>query len=361
MNTTPLGENILAWYRENARSLPWRGIRNPYGIWVSEIMLQQTRVETVIPYYRRWMQTFSSIAVLAGSEQQSVLSLWEGLGYYRRALNLHRAARVVVQEHHGKLPETAKALQTLPGIGRYTAAAIASIAFGENIAALDGNIKRILARVFSLRESIGESQTVRQLWLLAEENLPPGHAGEYNQGLMDLGALICTPHNPGCSSCPLAAICRAFAARIQNTLPVRTPRRKIPHYTVTAGILHKGEHVLVAQRPEHGLLAGLWEFPGGKQNPGETLPACLQRELDEELGIKVAVEQAYGKYKHAYTHFRITLHAFHCRIIDGEPAAKVHRKLHWSPIDQLAAYPMGKIDREIAKNLMEDFRKQSVP
>ncbi|HEY62425.1 MAG TPA: A/G-specific adenine glycosylase [Anaerolineae bacterium] len=356
---TPLAKHLLPWYQNNARALPWRDDPAPYKVWISEIMLQQTRVETVIPYFTRWISALPTIADLAAANLQTVLSLWEGLGYYSRARNLHKAAQIIIQDHGGMLPETIQSLRGLPGIGRYTAAAIASIAFNQDFAALDGNIRRVLTRVYNIREPIGTTQTEKDLWRLAEENLPPGRASEYNQGLMDLGAMICSRRNPHCALCPLKTICKAFALHTQDELPIRPIRMKTPHYTVTAGILQKDDHILIAQRPMKGLLGGLWEFPGGKIEPNEDLTACLRRELLEELDVQVEVGDEYGKYKHAYTHFRITLYAYKCRLTRGEPIAKEHSQVRWVSIGELPDFPMGKIDRQIAKKLISTTMRET--
>jgi A/G-specific adenine glycosylase len=349
---SPFAKHTLDWYARNARKLPWRERPEPYAVWIAEIMLQQTRVETVIPYYQRWMERFPGIQALAEAGERQVLSTWEGLGYYSRARNLHRAARIVMAEYAGKLPDEASKLRKLPGIGRYTAGAIASIAFGRDEPALDGNIRRVLARVFNIdipaRSPAGESR----LWELAEQNLPPGRAGDYNQALMDLGAVICTPRRPDCPACPLASLCQAYALGVQGERPVLGRRHPIPHHTVTAAVIQRGGVVLIAQRPADALLGGLWEFPGGKQEPGEELASCLQREIREELGVDVAVGEALGIYRHAYTHFRVTLHAFTCTLQDGaEPQALQVSDLRWVSVQELDHYPMGKMDRQIAEML----------
>ena len=208
MKPTNFATNLLIWYKQHGRDLPWRVIKDPYATWVSEVMLQQTRVETVIPYFRHWMELFPTIADLAQSTQQSVLSIWEGLGYYSRARNLHRAAQMVMQNMGGELPRDPNALSELPGVGRYTAGAIASIAFGLDVPTLDGNIRRVLARVFNLIEPAHSSKGENLLWKVAGENLPAGQAGEYNQALMDLGAIICTPRAPDCPNCPVNGLLR---------------------------------------------------------------------------------------------------------------------------------------------------------
>ena len=345
---------LLTWYQQNARELPWRDHPDPYAVWISEIMLQQTRVETVIPYYQRWMQRFPNIASLAAASQQDVLTAWEGLGYYSRARNLHHAARVIMQEHGGRLPQDLKALRRLPGIGRYTAGAIASIAFNMDEPALDGNIRRVLARLYDVVEPARSAPGERRLWELAAANLPSGQAGVYNQALMDLGSTLCTPRSPDCPRCPLNSLCQARLRGVQEQRPVIQPRPATPHYTVTAAVIERRGRFLIAQRPPDGLLGSLWEFPGGKLRPGEDLATCLKREISEELAAEIQVGSPIGVYRHAYTHFRITLHAFCCRLVDGcQPQARQVQDIRWASLSELPDYPMGKVDRQISARLME--------
>jgi A/G-specific adenine glycosylase len=350
--TTQLSRQLLTWYDRSARRLPWRGERDPYRIWISEIMLQQTRIETVIPYYQRWLERFPTLEDLASASQQEVLQAWEGLGYYSRARNLHRAARIIIIDLDGSFPTDRTALEQLPGIGRYTAGAIASIAFGQDEPALDGNIRRVLSRIMNLELPARSPQGERLLWQYARDHLPLGRAGDYNQALMDLGATICTPRAPACSTCPLENLCQARQLGVQEERPVGQARPAVPHYVVTAAVIHRNGRVLIAQRPEGGLLGGMWEFPGGKVEPGEDLPAGLRREILEELAVDIEVGEHFGVYEHAYTHFRVTLHAFSCQLVHGEPQAVEASDLRWVVPDDLRAYPMGKIDREISKRLV---------
>jgi A/G-specific adenine glycosylase len=342
---------LLDWYARRGRSLPWRGSHNPYAIWVSEIMLQQTRVKTVIPYFERWMARFPSVATLAAASEQDVLSFWEGLGYYSRARNLHKAAKIVVEAYGGELPRDPTALRKLPGIGRYTAGAIASLAFGLDTATLDGNIRRVLARAFDVSEAADSPAGERTLWSLAGENLPKGRAGDYNQALMDLGATVCLPRYPACHACPVDELCKARALGVQEERPVLKPKVSVPHYVVTAAVLRRDGKVLLARRPSKGLLGGMWEFPGGKVEAGESLEACLVREIGEELAAGIRVGDPFGVYRHAYTHFRITLHAFLCELKDGEPRPVEAAELAWVAPADLGNYPMGKVDRQIARRL----------
>jgi A/G-specific adenine glycosylase len=319
-------------------------------------MLQQTRVEAVIPYFEGWMRKFPSLPELAAASEREVLSAWEGLGYYSRARHLHAAARQVVESYGGRLPNDPVELQTLPGIGRYTAAAIASMAFGVDIATLDGNLKRVFARLFDVAEAVDSPAGEKRLWELAETHLPSGRAGDYNQALMDLGSAVCLPKKPRCPICPLSELCLARQAGTQETRPVRKPKKEVPHYTVTAAVVRRDGRYLLARRPVEGLLGGMWEFPGGKQEPGEDLPAALQREIREELGAQVQVGEPLGVYRHAYSHFRITLHAFECTLDGREPQPLEASELAWVPPAALSDYPMGKVDRRIATALQSRER-----
>ena len=347
---------LLKWYQENARELPWRSCHSAYCIWVSEIMLQQTQVDTVIPYFNRWMKAFPDVQTLSRADEQSVLALWEGLGYYSRGRNLLKAAKMVRDEMEGQLPQTMEELQRLPGIGRYTAAAIASIAYNLDIAAVDGNIRRVISRLFDIIEPARSTQSERKIWSLAQAHLPPGQASDYNQAMMDLGATICTPKDPNCDQCPVAEFCLAFQRGVQAERPVKKPRKVTPHLTVTAAVIRQDGRVLLAKRPSSGLLGGLWEFPGGTlEEFDENLQACLRREILEELGINIHVGEAFGQYKHAYTHFKITLHAFLCTSALGEkPKPLDCDALAWVKLAQLQDYPMGKVDRLIATKLEKE-------
>ncbi len=354
---SPFADALLAWYATHARDLPWRGHPDPYAVWVSEVMLQQTQVETVKPYFARWMARFPTVAALAQADEQDVLALWEGLGYYRRARALHRAAREVLARYGGRLPADPEALQTLPGIGKYTAHAIASLAFGRDVPVLDGNVKRVLARAFAVDTPVDTAAGERALWALAEAHLPRGKAADYNQALMDLGATVCTPRAPRCASCPLEALCRARQSGNPEAFPKKRRRQRQPHYTVVAAVIYRDDgRVLIAQRPAEGLLGNLWEFPGGKVEQGETLEAALKREILEELAVAIDVEAPFGVYRHAYTHFRVTLHAFLARLVRGEPQAVGVQAWRWVTRDALDAFPMGKIDRQIARRWQDRGR-----
>lgn len=320
-------------------------------------MLQQTRVETVIPYYERWMQLFPTLQSLAQAPEQSVLAVWEGLGYYSRARNFHKAARQVMELYQGRVPDNISLLKKLPGVGRYTAGAVASIAFGQNEATLDGNIRRVLARLFDVSLPARSPEGEARLWDLARQILPRGEAGDFNQALMDLGATVCTPRSPACLVCPLSSECQALAAGTQQERPVLNKKPPIPHYLVTAAIICRGPKMLISRRPENGLLGGMWEFPGGKLEAGETLAQGLAREIQEELAAQIEVGEPFGVYHHAYTHFKVTLHAFFCSLSNGsEPSPIEASELRWVLPGEFENFPMGKIDRQIARRLTEHFQ-----
>ena len=345
---------LLSWFRENARDLPWRDTQDPYAIWVSEIMLQQTRVETVIPYYQRWLVEFPTLESLAEAEEDRVLKSWEGLGYYNRARNLQAAARIVVDQYQGIIPAENDSLQSLPGIGPYTAGAILSIAFNQPAPILDGNLRRVFTRFFNINSPLHTNNTENLLWELAESLLPTSDPGDFNQALMELGALVCLPKNPRCGVCPLAEHCLANQLGLQGELPVRKEKTPPPLLQVTAAVISRGRHVLLAKRPPGGLLGGLWEFPGGKQKENETLEETLSREIREELNLEVEIGDLLGRYQHAYTHYKINLHAYRCRLVSEDLQLNYHTDLAWVPLDKLDSYPMGKIDRLIADQLLTE-------
>ncbi len=349
-----LQRDLIAWFAAHGADLPWRRVRDPYRVWLSEIMLQQTQVATVIPYFERFLERFPTVEALAAAPLDEVLKLWEGLGYYSRARNLHRAAQAVVAEHGGAFPATVEGLRSLPGIGRYTAGAIASLAFGVDAPVLDGNVIRVLARLFDIADDVGAAATKARLWALAESLVPPGQAGAWNEGLMELGRVICTPKSPACDVCPVAAHCLARARGVQDARPVKAPRARTPHYDVTAAVIRREDgRILIAQRPLDGMLGGLWEFPGGKREPGETLEDCLRREIREELAVTIDVGPQIGVVRHGYTHFRITLYAFHCTLRAGTPQAIGCAAWTWVALDDLDRYAFPVTDRKIIAMLRD--------
>jgi A/G-specific adenine glycosylase len=346
--------DLLRWYHRHRRQLPWRDGADPYRVWISEVMLQQTQVTTVVPYYERFLRRFPTLADLATASLDDVLKAWEGLGYYARARNLHAAARQVMVDHNGRLPESYAALRCLSGFGDYTAGAVASMAFGERVPAVDGNVKRVLARLFAITDEVTRSATARRLRAIAAELVPRERPGDFNQALMELGATLCVPTSPRCLLCPVKAECDGLAQGIQEALPVKAPPRDRPHYDVTAAVIRRDDdRLLIAQRKPEAMLGGLWEFPGGKCQPGESLPDCLRREIREELGLEIEVGQYLTTVRHSYTHFRISLHVFECRHLDGQPQALDCADWRWVRLADLEALAFPVTDQKIIQMLRQ--------
>lgn len=358
---------LLSWWDANRADLPWRRTNDPYAIWIAEVMLQQTQIAAVIPYYERWLTRFPTVEALAAAPLGDVLKQWEGLGYYSRTRHLHAAAQRIVADHGGRLPDTLEGLLRLPGVGRYTAGAVASIAFGVRAPVLDGNVVRVLSRLFDVAEDVTRPETRARLWALAEGLVPAERPGDYNQALMELGQVICVPQRPRCLLCPLRDDCLARQRGTQLERPVRPPRRRTPHYDVVAAIIWRdgrpaaGGHFLIAQRPHEGLLGGLWEFPGGKVEPGETRPEALRREIAEELALEIAPGDFLVEVAHAYTHFRITLHAFHAAHTGGEPQHIGVADHAWVTLDDVERYAFAVTDRKIIQALRGLFAASALP
>jgi A/G-specific adenine glycosylase len=356
-----LAPSLLTWYARNGRDLPWRRTRDPYRILVSEMMLQQTQVARVLKYYERFLKAFPDVVSLARASVDQVLKLWEGMGYYARARHLHRAAGMIVDQHGGKIPSRMETLQDLPGVGYNTAASVASLAYGRPQPVLDGNAIRVLCRLGRLSIDPRSSSGRKRLVDLASPLIPDGKAGPFNQALMDLGALVCRPTNPDCPACPLAKICSARTAGDPTRFPRRRSKPRRPHYDITAGIIWKGRRLLIAQRLPDDLLGGLWEFPGGKRENGETLEDCLRREIREELGITIRVDRHFISLDHAFSHFRFTLHAFHCTYQKGTPRTLGCADFRWIRISDLDAFALPRVDQKLARALKNREKGSKTP
>ena len=347
-----LRQTLLVWYRKIGRDLPWRRTRDPYAIWISEIMLQQTQVKTVIPYYQRWLAVFPTVESLAAANQQAVLKAWEGLGYYARARNLHRAAQVIATEHEGQFPQTFDAAIALPGIGRTTAGGILSAAFNHPLPILDGNVKRVLSRLTALSQP--PSRSLPDLWALSTQLVDPHQGRDFNQALMDLGATVCTRRNPICDRCPWQLDCQAYAQNLQSKLPMSESRGPLPHKIIGVAVIQNPDsQILIDRRRQEGLLGGLWEFPGGKVELGETIEACIQREIKEELDIDISVGDRLITVNHAYTHFKVTLNVHLCQHISGDPQPIECDEIRWVTLDEIDQFPFPKANGEIIEALKQ--------
>ena len=315
-----MATRLLAWYGRCGRDLPWRHSRDPYRIWLSEIMLQQTTVAAVIPYFQRFLQHFPDVASLAAAPVEAVIAQWAGLGYYSRARNLHAAAQAVLRQHGGVFPADLDALQRLPGVGRSTAGAIYSIAFDCPGPILDGNVRRVLCRLFALEGDPRSSSAEKQLWFWATALTPEQHCHDYAQASMDLGATVCTPSAPACPACPLETLCQARRLGLEGELPRARPKKTIPTQIQVALLLGRRGAFLVRRRPLSGMLGGLWEFPGREVAPGEA-PEAAARDLLRQLGLEGELLPA-GGVRHAYSHFKLDLQLFSATVADAATCAE---------------------------------------
>jgi A/G-specific adenine glycosylase len=353
-NIKKFQKKLLSWYENEFRDLPWRRTSEPYAVWLSEIMLQQTQVKKVTPYYERFIEALPTIASLASADLDDVLKLWEGLGYYARARNLQKGAKMIVEKFGGHFPTHIEDIRNIPGIGPYTAAAIASIAFGEDLAVVDGNVNRVLGRLFALPLSPKTGEGHKVVVEKAEMLLAHGQAGDYNQAVMELGAMICAPRSPKCEMCPVSEYCTAFAENTQQNYPVRLPSKKRPHRHIAVGVVWKDDHILIDRRKKDDMLGGLWEFPGGKVEAGETYEQTVVREVNEELDIEVKVLQPIGTIEHQYSHFTITMHAFHCAHVSGDPKAIECDDWRWINPSQLKDFAFPRANGKIIELLMNE-------
>ncbi len=334
-----LATKLLRWFQANARDLPWRKTRDPYAIWISEVMLQQTRVDTVLDYYERFLRQFPTIEHLAKAPLEAVLKAWEGMGYYARARNLHRAAQEAWQRYRG-FPPTYKSFRKLPGVGAYTAAAVWAISFGERHLPLDGNIRRVLARLFDLA-TLKDSE-YRAVGEPILQEVPDTEISVFVQAVMELGALVCTPKSPRCPECPVRSSCLALARGTVLERPLKRAPKPRPHYEVVLAYLQndRGE-ILLTRRKKEGFLGGLWELPGGKVEPGESLKQAVRRELYEELGLQISEDLEYlGHVRHGYTHFSVTLHVFLGRTNHDPQWIRGPETYRWVPASQVHTLPL---------------------
>ncbi len=313
-----LREGLLRWYRENGRDLPWRKSYIPYQVWISEIMLQQTQIKTMLPYFFRWMERFPHPAAIAEASEDEILRHWEGLGYYARAKNIQKAARLMVSEHGGNLPSDFESVRKLPGVGQYTAGAIMSFAFNADFPAADANAARILARIFDISIPSDCKEFRNAVWYYATDILPKGRSRDFNQALMDFGSMVCSPRGPLCGGCPIASCCESMRLGVAEARPVNRAKKTVTNVDRAIGIcIGKGE-VLLRKRPAQGLMPNLWEFPGGEARSGESPEEALRRAWHEEFGAEPGQLEKLAVIKHSHTSFRVTLHVFLCNTFPRE-------------------------------------------
>jgi A/G-specific adenine glycosylase len=348
---------LARWYAANRRDLPWRRTRDPYQIWVSEVMLQQTQVRAVEPYYKHFISRYPDVSSLARADLQSVLKLWEGLGYYSRARNMHKAAGIVASRMAGRMPDTWEALRGLPGIGDYIAAAVLSIAFGRAHAVVDGNVKRVLSRLFLVEAPVNQSSSHRVFHALADQLLDTRNPGRLNQAVMELGALVCTPPAPRCQECPVDRFCQALRKGRTHLYPRRNRRPPLSTRRFVAGVVMKSNRILLVRRPEDGLLGGLWEFPGGAlPEDADPVRAC-GRHLKKTVNLDVRVGRHLATIAHTYTHFKLKLELFLCEWQSGRVRLAGPADFKWLPVSGLETLPLHGAMHKALRHLVSRLEK----
>ena len=343
-------DNLLSWYSEQRRDLPWRQSRDPYKVWVSEVMLQQTRVDTVIPYFQRFIEKFPTLEALADADEESVLKAWEGLGYYSRARNLQSAVREVKEKYGGKVPDSEKEMRSLKGVGSYTAGAVLSIAYNKPVPAVDGNVMRVLSRVLLIEEEITKATTRKMMEQAARALIPDDAAADFNQALMELGAIVCTPKDPGCLICPVQNECRALKEGMQNLLPKKTKKRppKLVHIAVAVMRDQNGKF-LIQKRPNRGLLANLWEFPNCESEKDNDEQAQLQQFLRKHYKSEAVIDEHVMHFEHIFSHVKWKLNVYRGRFQEI-----VHEKENIRLVEagQLARFPFSVSHQKIIQQMI---------
>lgn len=342
--------NLIDWFLKNKRPMPWRNTSDPYKIWLSETMLQQTQVKTVIPYYNKWVTRYPTIHDVASANEDTLLKSWEGLGYYRRCRNFHKAAKIIVTKHEGTIPNDYNDFKSLPGVGDYTASAVFSIAFDKQHHVLDANVKRVMCRYLGIKTGTPRNnkriEKILNYWVRQSES-----PGDFNQAMMELGSQVCTNSNPVCSICPFVKTCRASHSSNPEKYPSKIPNKKIPSYDVSVGIIWDNEKFYIQRRDKKMHLGGLWELPGGKLNSKERLEDALKREINEECSADVTVGKKAGFIKHQYSHFKINLTAFHCRLNNGS-TIPVTKSSSWIVPNEIDSYPFPRATLKIFEQAM---------
>jgi len=358
LSVSKISSPLLDWFQKNQRRLPWREDRHWYLVWVSEVMLQQTQVNTVIPYFDRFMKRFPTMHDLADASQEEVLKLWEGLGYYSRARNMHRAARMIRTEYDAELPRDIKKVLRLPGFGPYISHAVLSLAFNLAFAVVDGNVKRVITRLFAVKDDLRLAKTHETIQVLADKMLPDDRPGMFNEAMMELGALICLPVSPACDQCPIMNFCQAKIQGITSRIPYKSAAKKIPQVESVAVILRSGKRYLIGKRPQNKMLAGLWEFPVVRLSVGMGADQIDADYLFEQVNITVRPIKSWPEIKHAYTHFKLSLYPRFFDLIDGKIKDTFYDELRWLTLEQIKSLPMHKAMWKILDN--PDFESEII-
>lgn len=342
---------LLAWYDENKRDLPWRKTNDPYHIWVSEVMLQQTRVDTVIPYFLTFIERFPTIEALAEADEAEVLKAWEGLGYYSRARNLQAAAREVKEKYGGSIPSDEEEIAALKGVGPYTAGAILSIAYGKPVPAVDGNVMRVLSRILLIYDDISKAKTRKRFEHAVRALIPGDAASRFNQALMELGALVCTPKSPGCLLCPVRSECRAFHEGVQTELPIKAKKKPPKLVPIAVAVLQNADgHFLITKRSNEGLLANLWEFPNCEIRPKQHVKKQLQQFLKESWELDAALHEPFLQFGHIFSHLKWEIIVYRSTV---HTALNENEKVKWASLAELEHYPFSAAHQKIIRRLAE--------
>ena len=336
-------DTLIYWYNNNKRPLPFRSTKDPYKIWISEIMLQQTQIKTVIPFYQRWVNKLPTIESVARANIDFLLKLWEGLGYYRRCHNFHQASKIIIEDYKGVVPSNYESFKGLPGVGDYTAGAVLSISFGIPIPAIDGNVKRVMSRLYGFKHLTRYNENI--IFKAISRTLKNVNPSDFNQGLMELGALICTSESPKCFKCPLSKNCKAFQIGNPTDYPKKRYKRTIPHFNVVTALIWREDSFYIQRRSEDKMLGGLWEFPGGKVENGETLEMALLRELKEECNFNARILKKATSIEHQYSHYSITMHCYYCEEKDDKIVSITNS--NWIKKDQINQYSFPKANHKI--------------
>jgi len=353
VNRKLISNLLLSWYIGNQRQLPWRETNDPYQIWVSEVMLQQTQVKTVIPFYIKFLKNFPTVRELAQADLNKVLKAWEGMGYYARARNLHKSAKIIINEYEGILPDDKEIFLKLPGVGEYIASAVLSIAFRQAHAVVDGNVKRVLSRLFQINSPVNQPKNHKVFKQEATRLMGKADSANFNQAIMEIGALICSPKKPDCKYCPIHQNCFAFSHNRTDEFPKRIKSKPVPTYKIAVGVVRHSNKMLITRRKPEGLLGGLWEFPGGKLNKGESTQEACIREIYDETGITVEVDSFITQIKHAYTHFKIVMDIFYCRYISGDVQLNGPVDFQWIKLTDINQFAFPKANLKFIP-LLED-------
>jgi A/G-specific adenine glycosylase len=342
----PFSQRLLNWYHAEKRPMPWRNSRDPYHIWLSEVMLQQTQVATVMPYYHRFLERFPDLASLASAKDEEVLKLWEGLGYYRRCHHFLSAVRKICADHQKRIPPDPDIFSRLPGVGDYTTAAVMSIAFGLPLPVVDGNVIRVIARHDRIDADSTKTATRKTIRNRMADLMDHDSPGDFNQAVMELGAMVCTPKQPRCEACPVAEDCGARLSGTVMHYPVIPPKNKIPEYQVGLAVLMKDGRFLIQKRSDTGHLAGMWEFPGGKALEGENVEEALARKCLDELGVDVQVGRRIAQATQVYSHFRIRVSLFLIDRFTPDVRPLKNQPLRWIEARELAGIPFPKVNHK---------------